>query len=147
MAEGFQATEHIVGSMEEVWACLTDWQRAPEWMNGIEDMHAPKGGPVGEGTRLAFRSRGAERETTVVAWSPPHQLALRSQQGGMTATYEYTCEPENGGTRLTLRARCEARGLGWRLASPVIGYLMKRADSGQVAALKHLVEQPARDSL
>lgn len=143
MAEGFQATERIAGSREEVWACLTNWQRAPEWMKGIEEMRALTDGPVGEGTRLVFRSRGAERETTVVAWAPPHRLALRSQQGGMTATYEYTCEPEDRGTRLTLRARCEAQGFGWRLASPLIGFLMKRADSGQVMALKRLVEQPA----
>ena len=135
----FRATVHIGRSMEDVWACLTNWKRAPEWMRGIEEMHAADG-PVGEGTRLVFRARGAERESTIVTWSPPRRLALRSRQGGMTATYEYTCEPEDGGTRLTLCARCEARGVGWRLASPLIGFLMKRSDSGQVAALKRLVE-------
>lgn len=140
MAEGFRATEHIAHSPEAVWACLTDWRRAPEWMNGIEQMQAIGAEPVGEGTRLAFRARGAARESTIVAWSPPRRLILRSTQGGITATYAYTLEPEDGGTRLTLSARCEARGLGWRLASPLIRHLMKRSDSGQVAALKRLVE-------
>ena len=142
MGEGFRASEHVERAVEDVWACLTDWQRAPDWMNGIDEMHAIADGPVGEGTRLVFRARGAERASTIVDWSPPRRLALRSRQGGMTATYEYTCEPEDGGTRLTLKARCEARGFGWRLASPLIQYLMKRTDSGQVAALKRLVEAP-----
>ena len=142
MSDTFRATEHIASSVEEVWACLTNWRRAPEWMRGIEAMHVIGDGPVGEGTRLAFRARGADRESTIVAWSPPHRLALRSRQGGMTATYEYTCKPENRGTRLTLRARCEARGVGWRLAGPLVRFLIKRADSGQVTALKRLVEMP-----
>jgi hypothetical protein len=60
----------------------------------------------------------------------------------MTATYDYTCEPENNGTRLTLRAHCNARGIGWKLVSPVIGLLMKRADSGQIAELKCYIESP-----
>ena len=140
MANGFTSTEHIERSPDQVWACLTDWKRAGEWMSGIDGIRAPDGELVGEGTRLAFRSRGADRETTVVAWSPPNRLALCSKQGGMTATYEYSCEPEDSGTSLTLRAHCKAEGLGWRLASPLIGFLMKRSDSGQPAALKRLVE-------
>ncbi len=118
MSDGFRTSEHIARSVDEVWGCLTDWKRAPDWMDGVDEMQAVGGGPVGEGTRLVFRSRGAERDSTVATWSPPHRLALRSQQGGMTATYEYTCQPEDGGTRLVLHARCEARGVGWRLASP-----------------------------
>ncbi len=140
MANGFRASAHVARSVEEVWAELTDWARAPEWMAGIADMRPDGGGPVGEGSVLTFRSRGAERTTTVVEWSPPSRLSLRSTQGGMSATYTYACAPERDGTRLTLDAACEARGLHWQLMSPVIGYLMKRSDSGQVAALKRMIE-------
>ena len=136
---GFEATALIARPVDEVWAALTDWRRAPEWMSGIDGM-AADGAATGEGTRLVFRSRGAERESTVVGWSPPNRLALQSVQGGVTALYEYACEPADGGTRLTLRAGCRAEGLGWRLALPLIGVLMKRADSGQVSALKRLIE-------
>jgi len=140
MGSGFRATEHIGRPVEEVWAFLTDWRRAPEWMAGIDGMRAAIDGAVGNGTRVVFRARGSDRDAVIVAWAPPQRLALRSTQGGMTATYVYTCKPEASGTRLTLDARCEASGLGWRLAGPLIGFLMKRADSGQVAALKRLLE-------
>lgn len=141
MSGGFEATVHIARAPEEVWAHLTDWARASEWMNGVEEVRPAGDGPPGEGTRILFRSRGSERESTIVGWSPPELLALRSRQGGMTATYEYSCAPEADGTRLSLHARCEASGLGWRLAGPLIQLLMKRADSGQVAALKRVLEE------
>lgn len=140
MSGGFQASAHVERPVEAVWRCLTDWNRAPEWMTGIDEMRPADGAAAGEGSRLKFRSRGTDRDTLIVVWSPPERLALRSVQGGMTATYEYTCAPERDGTRVTLNARCEAKGLGWRMVSPLIRLLMKRADSGQVAALKRLVE-------
>lgn len=143
MSNGFQASVHIDAPVETVWSRLTDWARASEWMNNIDDMRLQDGRPVGEGSRILFHSRGAERESTVVGWSPPQQLVLRSQQGGMTAVYEYFCQPEKAGTRLTLNAHCRAEGLGWKLASPLIGFMMKRADSGQVTALKQLIETGA----
>ena len=58
----------------------------------------------------------------------------------MTATYEYSCEAEEDGSRLTLHAQCVASGFGWKLAAPAIGYLMKRADSGQIRSLKARLE-------
>ncbi len=144
MTNGFEVTVLVADDVDEVWAHLTDWQAAPAWMKGIESI-APLGdAPPGEGSILLFRARGAERQATIAAWSPPHRLVLRSQQGGMTATYTYSCMPEAGGTRLSLHARCEARGFLWRLASPLIAALMKRTDSGQVAAIKDIIESKAR---
>ena len=100
--EGFEATEHIRRTVEEVWNHLTDWPQAPAWMNGIEEFNGPK-------------------------------------RDAVTATYEYRCEPEGDGTRVTRRARCEIRGLLWGLAGPLIRHLMKRSDSGQIAALKRVL--------
>lgn len=140
MPSGFEATAEITCSPEEVWARLTDWASAPAWMHGIDRLTPEGDGPMGAGTRLAFRARGAERRSTIVTGSPPACLALRSVQGGVTATYTYVCAPTPNGTRLTLWATCEASGLAWRFTAPLIGYLMRRTDAGQVAALKRLCE-------
>ena len=140
MGNGFRSSEHIHRPVEEVWAILTDWGHAPQWMNGIDEMSGPDPQSVAEGATVRFRARGADRESTVAVWSPPRRLVLRSRQGGVTATYKYTCEPEEDGTRVTLQAGCEMRGLGWRLIGPLIRYLMKRSDGGQIAALKRLLE-------
>lgn len=140
MSNGFRVSEHISAPIETVWAHLTDWDRAPQWMAGVDSLRASGDRPVGKGTKLLFRSRNAAREATIVEWSPPERLALRSQQGGMTAQYDYVAQADDTGTKLTLSASCEVRGLLWKLASPVIQVMMKRADAGQVAALKRLIE-------
>ena len=86
MSNGFESIEHISRPVEEVWAGLTDWKQAPTWMNGIEEMRGPEPeGPV-EGQTVFSRARGAERQSTIVVWSPPRRLVLRSQQGGVSAT-------------------------------------------------------------
>ena len=128
---GFHSSVVIDRPIDEVWAFLTDWEVMPDWMNGVDSMRLLDDGPVGAGTELRFVARGAERPSTITAWAPPNQLTLSSTQGGITATYDYRCEKEKDGTRLTLDAQCTANGGLWRLAHPLIGYLMKRSDSDQ----------------
>ena len=140
MSKGFQSSEYIGAPVEDVWRALTEWQQAHKWMNGIESMRGPDRRDIEPGSKVTFRARGADRESTITVWSPPKQLVLCSRQGGVTAVYEYTCSPEGEGARLTLQASCEMRGSGWRLIGPLIRYLMKRTDSGQPAALKRVFE-------
>ena len=137
---GFRATETIGRPQSEVWRAATDWGKAHRWMKGIEDLRRLSEGPVGEGTRLGFNARGSERETEIVVWEPGERLALRSRQGGITADYVYRFEGCPEGTRVTLDADCRGEGIGWRLVTPLIGMLMARADGGQLAALKRMVE-------
>ena len=140
MSDTFRVSEHIARPVDEVWGKLTDWKQAPEWMNGIEEMRGPGTDNVAEGAKVVFPTRGSEKESTIAAWSPPHRLVLCSKQGGVTATYEYTCRSEGAGTRLKLHARCEMKGIGWRLTGPLVRYLIKRTDSGQISALKRVLE-------
>lgn len=138
MTDIFQASERIERPVGDVWGVLTDWGRAPQWMKGVESMHAE--GASAQGTTVVFAARGQERTSTIEAWTPPRRLVLTSRQGGMTARYEYRCEPEGGATRVTLHATCEARGPVWRLLTPLIRAAIRRSDAGQVAALKRVVE-------
>ena len=137
---GFRASETIGRPKGEVWDAATDWDRAPRWMKGIDRMRLLKEEPVGEGTTLGFRARGRERETTIVGWVPGRRLALQSRQGGVTADYVYEFEDCPGGTRVTLDAECRGEGIGWRLLTPLIGFLMARADGGQLRELKRMIE-------
>ncbi|MFQ5759524.1 MAG: SRPBCC family protein [Acidiferrobacterales bacterium] len=133
---GFRSSVLIDRPVDEVWSFLTNWEEMPRWMNGVDSMRALSDGPVGTGTELRFVARGAERPSTITAWASPKQLTLSSIQGGITATYHYRCEKEKDGTRLTLNAQCTANGGLWRLAHPLIGYLMKRSDSDQPSRFK-----------
>lgn len=45
-----------------VWACLTDWERAQEWMGGIDEIRPADGATPGEGARVLERDVPRERE-------------------------------------------------------------------------------------
>ena len=140
MAGGFHAVETIGRAPAEVWARLTDFARAGDWMTGVSNVTRLTDGPLAVGSRLRFTSRGAIHETEVTALDHGCRIDLTSTQGGITATYSYRLAPEGAGTRATLDAACEARGL-WRLIHPLIAYAMRRADSGQLARLKATFEE------
>ena len=139
----FRVTETIRRPRQHVWAALTDWSSAPNWMKGVDELRPLDEGAVGEGTRLSAKARGTERETIIVAWEPAERLVLQSRQGGVTADYEYRFCDSVDGTQVTLHAECTGTGFRWRLAMPLIRFLMARADSGQLRDFKALVEDMA----
>lgn len=145
MADGFSVTEQIAGAPAAVWAYLTDFRSAGEWMTGVEDLVQTSEGALGIGTRLTFKARGKARETRVTALEPGKLIALTSTQGGVTATYEYAVAPAGEGTEITLNAVCEARGL-WMLVHPLIAFAMKQSDSSQLAKLKAAMARHDQDS-
>ena len=135
MADGFSVRETIPRPPADVWAYLTDFGNAQEWMTGIGPMTQTTPGALEVGTRFRFEARGKERETRVTALDPGKRIALTSTQGGVTATYTYVVEPAGNGTEVTLDAVCEAAGV-WKLIHPIIVIAMKRSDSSQLANLK-----------
>lgn len=140
-SRGFKVAETIDLPAEALWNVLTDWARAPEWMGPVEYIAVADGGTTRANATLRFGSRGAERESTITTFDPPRQLALTSTQSGVTAVYQYHLREVGERTEITLEATCTASGL-IRLLHPLIGYLMKRADSGQLAALKRTATRP-----
>jgi uncharacterized protein YndB with AHSA1/START domain len=119
MADGFTVQETLDHAPAEVWAYLTDFDNAPQWMTGIGTFTRMTQGPLEIGTRFGFKARGKERETRVTALDPGRLIALTSTQGGVTATYTYALTPAGDGTEITLTAVCKATGL-WILVHPVI---------------------------
>lgn len=132
------ATETTIGRpREEVWAALTDWDRAPAWMHGVESLRAD--GPVAAGTTLTFRTAGRDRPSSIGATDPGRSLVIRSQLRGLTAEYAYELHDDEVGTRVTLVAHCTATG--WhRLLGPALREAMRRTDSGQLEALRRILE-------
>ncbi|MGI9385219.1 MAG: SRPBCC family protein [Methyloligellaceae bacterium] len=143
MAKGFEAKTLIEARPEAVWAVMTDFARAPEWMPGIEAVAAKDERPLEAGkvfaVTMSTKGRGKERDMTLSDWRPPHGFALSSREGGVTATYTYALAPADRGTRVTLHGACEAKGF-WRLLHPLIVKMMARHDGRQVELLKTVVE-------
>lgn len=136
----FTSRARIERPAEEVWARLTDWDRAGRWMKGVHRLAPVGGGPVGEGTQMALFTEEGERRATIARWHPPHELVLLSEQPGMTATYTYRVEPgDDGATNVSLEAECTPRGL-LRLLGPLIRHVMRRIDGRQMEALARAIE-------
>jgi uncharacterized protein YndB with AHSA1/START domain len=130
MTRAFTATRDIDRPMEEVWARLTDWDRAAGWL-GVDRISAD--GPIAVGTTLRFTTRGKERTSEIAALDPGRSITLRSRQGGVTADYTYAVAPTAAGSRATLVAEVATRGV-WALAGPMIRAAIRRTDAAQLDA-------------
>ena len=139
MTQLFRVTETIDMLPDQVWEHLVDWDSAATWM-GVDGLRPVGAGPVGQGTKLMFQARGADRESEVVVWEPGSRLSLSSKQGGISALYEYELHAKGQQTEIELTAHCSPTGLGWRLIYPLIAYMARRADRGQLRAFKTQVE-------
>jgi uncharacterized protein YndB with AHSA1/START domain len=135
MVQAFTAARELDRPAEEVWAQLTDWERAAGWL-GVDSLRAE--GPTAVGTELVFLARGKERRSEIVALEPGRSVTLRSRQGGVTADYTYAVAPAGSGSRATLTADVRTSG-PWALLGPVIRAAIRKEDSGQLDALARVI--------
>lgn len=132
MTTAFTTSATIERPAAEVWARLTDWPAAPRWMPGVDSVRV-------SGSELTFRARGRDRTGRFEVVEPGRTVVVHSALGGVTAAYTYTCEPDGSRTKVTLTADCRAEG-AWRPFAGLLRAAIRRADSGQVTALKQTIE-------
>ena len=138
MTTAFAVQETIERPIEEVWEILTDWDRAPEWMRGIDGFALA--GPTDVGSELTFRARGKERTSRITALTPGRSVTLTSTQGRVTAAYRYECEPVGDATRVSLTADCRTQGPVLAAIAPLLRWAVRRTDGGQLVALRRVAE-------
>jgi uncharacterized protein YndB with AHSA1/START domain len=131
VVQAFRVSRTVDRPADQVWRQLTDWNSAAGWL-GVDSVSAE--GPTAVGSRLRFTARGRERRSEVVALDRGRSVTLRSQQGGVTADYTYTVEPDGAASRVTLVADVRTRG-AWAVTAPVIRAAIRRTDAGQLDAL------------
>ncbi|MFF7943912.1 SRPBCC family protein [Nocardia gamkensis] len=131
-------------SRELVAAYAADPAHAPAWYSRIHGVTWETEPPLGVGSRMAFVAHFLGNKLTytyeVIAYEPGTRLVMRTAQGPfpMETTYTWADTPE-GGTRMTLRNRGEPSGFG-KLAAPVLEAAIRRANRGDLARLKELLE-------
>jgi carbon monoxide dehydrogenase subunit G len=128
----FIASATVERPTAEVWARLTDWPAAPAWMPGVESI-------LVSGPELTFRTRGRDRTGRIEIVEPGQTVVVHSSQGGVSAAYTYSCVSEGGRTKVTLTADCHAKGV-WRPLAGLLRAAIRRSDSGQLTALKRMIE-------
>src|SRR3712207_1953112 len=136
MTEAFTVSTTVAAPPKRVWATITDWSAAPEWMPGTSAFRLD--GPLRPGAVLHYTARGKERTSTIAEVVPERSITLTSTVGKVHAAYTYTLTPAAGGTRVDLAADVRTAG-AMRLLDRVIRRAIAKEDSGQLDRLKPLV--------
>jgi uncharacterized protein YndB with AHSA1/START domain len=137
----FTLEAHIDQPPAEVFDHVSDPDRLATWQTNT--VSAVADGPMQVGTRLreVHRTPGGKELESVVEvaeFEPGRVFALRVVEG-TPVHLRITLEPDEGGTRLRFRAYGQLTG-AMRLLQPVIGRVLKRQFSEQLATLKRVLE-------
>ena len=105
----------------------------------------PDHAPLQVGSRLAFVAQFLGRQISytyeIVELQPDRKLVMSTAEGPFPMETTYTWEPAGTeSTRMTLRNRGEPSGFG-KMAAPVIGAAIRRANQKDLGRLKRLMEQ------
>jgi len=132
---------------EETAAYASYPDNAPTWYENIRAVEWRTPRPLAVGSKVAFVARFLGRQLAytyeVTELSPGERLVMRTADGPfpMETTYAWTATPA-GGTHMTLRNSGEPAGFG-RVAAPMMGAAVRRANRKDLRRLKHLLERNA----
>ena len=129
---------------ETVFDFLADGRNDPRWCPKVRSAEQT----LGDGPQLGARYQvvhqptrikpAAELTSEIVAFEPPHSIALRQEDGDGVFNVEYLIERANGGTRFTQRSEVE-----WKLPAPlrlIASRMVPRHLDGQMKKLKSMLE-------
>ncbi len=133
----------------EVAAFACDPDNATAWYENIRAVEWKSAPPLAVGSRLAFVAQflGRRLEYTyeVIELVAGERFVMRTAQGPfpMQTTYSWQ-DTAAGGTRMTLRNSGEPAGFG-KLAAPMMGAAMRRANAKDLRLLKTILERDRGD--
>ncbi|WP_125776880.1 SRPBCC family protein [Antribacter gilvus] len=133
----------IHAPLAEVAAYAADPSNAPEWYANIRSVEWRTGPPVRVGSEMDFVARFLGRRIAytyrVEELAPGQRLVMATAQGPFPMRTEYTWEPADGGTRMTLRNTGDPSGFA-SVAAPVLEAAMRRATTKDLERLARIIE-------
>ena len=122
-----------------VWVVTEDVERWPEWTPTVSSVTRVVDAPLGVGSVVRIKQPAQpESEWTVTTFEIGERFAWTTQRLGLRMRAEHVLQPEDEGTRNTLRI--EARGLVAFLLSPLLRPLIQRALAEENRGLKQHCE-------
>ena len=146
MAVDLQAEIVIARPRDEVTAYAMDPENDPVWISGIKRARMLTEPPFGKGTRVeriaSFLGKRIEYVLKVEEHDPDALLDMRSVKGPFPMRVTYAFEEAGDGTLVRIRVRGESGGF-YSLAGPLLSRSVKRNITGDLHALKRLLEAAA----
>jgi carbon monoxide dehydrogenase subunit G len=140
---GFEMTEHISRSPEDVFAVLSDPTRATAFLDNIRESRQLTDGPIAVGTKFretrVVNGREATADLVVSDYEPNTHVGISTEAEGISVAYHYRLVPEDGGTRLTWTCELEASRLR-KMMLPMVAAIMKKEDGNHLKLLKSYLE-------
>lgn len=145
----FETRSHIDAPVADVWAFISDLEKAPEWIVVMEELVHTSHNPVQEGTTYRERSNvgpaDSETEWHVTVCNPEEVQVHECKEPTFTARLTVSLEPAGSGTKLDYRTEYQLmpvfRPLGWLIEKAFAERAMERDLQQTVDNLKRLVEQ------
>lgn len=139
----FTVETQIARPVADVFAYATDPDRLPTWQTNTVSATRQDDGPYGVGSRLreVHRAPGGKELESIVEvteYAPGRVFALEVKEGTPIHA-RMTFDPAEGGTRVRFRAYGQLTG-AMRLAQPLLGRVLRKQFTEQVATLKRVLE-------
>ena len=139
-----QTSIRINKPMAEVAAFSSNPENAPLWYENIKSASWKTEPPLGVGSQIAFMAEfmGKKMEYTYeVVEMSDRRFVMQTSEGPfpMQTIYEWATLP-GGGTEMKLRNRGTPSGFSG-LLSPLMSWMMKRANNKDLQKLKVLMEK------
>src|ERR1700682_4830191 len=132
---------------EEVWAFISDVERAPEWLEEFHTVVKQSDGPIGQGTVFRYTLEPGHRSSTlqIVEWEPERRLAWDGPplkwHGGAARPRGYFEVTDTGGGYARLVSCYQPLLTGtMALLAPVMKRWLRKQRLTDTARLKTLLE-------
>ena len=123
----------------ETFAYLSDFSTTQEWDPGVVEAERLGDAPLGEGTEFRlvadFLGRKAALTYRIVEFEPSKAVTLRGENATVVSLDRITCEPSDGGTRVTYDADLALKG-PLRIADPLLGLAFDRVGDRALEGLR-----------
>ena len=133
----------------ETFAYLSDFSTTEEWDPGVVTAKRLGDAPIGKGTEFRvvadFLGRKAALTYRIVEFEPGRAVTLRGENATVVSLDRITCEPSDGGTRVTYDADLALKG-PLRIADPLLGLAFDRVGDRALDGLREALgsRDPAR---
>jgi ligand-binding SRPBCC domain-containing protein len=141
--ESFEMTVEIDRPPDEVFAFVSDLENDPRWRREWVDAKRTSVGPIGVGTTSSLFARFLGRRTEAVyeitEYDSGRAVRWKTVRGPLPLMFWRSVERSGEGTLVTMGYAGDFSGL-LGLVRPLLASLGRRALSGDLPTLKHLLE-------